>query len=125
MEISVLLYLPSNSVSPELWEKYPDLITCIIEWNYPVLPREQETVDNLESFISNEIKIDLSERKIDEFFSEGYFDSEYSKQDIKKISVFEHLSSIKYKIDAIAWEMGEDNKPIPCIYISPKMNKAK
>jgi hypothetical protein len=118
MKIRVLYGI--DYLNPELWEEYPNMIDSIIEWNYPVLPREGETVDNFECFISYAVKKDLSKRTVDEFFIEGYFNPQYySKEDQKKISVFDSLSEITCKIDSISWQFGEDGV-MPCIHISPK-----
>lgn len=119
MKIRVLYGI--DYLKPELWEEYPNMIDCIVEWHYPVLPREQETVDNFECFITDEVKEDLSRRTIDEFFIEEYLNSqEYSKLDQKKVSVFDFLSDITCKIVEISWQIGEGNKPMPCIYINTK-----
>jgi hypothetical protein len=119
MRIRVLYGI--DYLKPELWEEYPNMTDCIIEWDYSVLPREQETVDNFECFITSEIKKDLSQRTVGEFFTEEYLTSiQYSKEDQKKVSVFDFLSEITCKIKEISWTIGKDNKPLPCIYISPK-----
>lgn len=119
MKIRVLYGI--DYLNPELWEEYPNMIDSIIEWNYSVLPREGETVDSFECFITGEAKEDLSKRTLDEFFTEEYLISiQYSKEDQKKVSAFDFLSDITCKIQEIMWTMGKDNKPLPCIYISPK-----
>lgn len=118
MKIRVLYGI--DHLKPELWEEYPNMIDCEFEWRYPVLPREQETVDNFECFISYAVKKDLSKRTIDEFFVEEFLHTRnFSKEDMKKISVFDFLSEVVYKIDLISWQFGEDGI-IPCIHISPK-----
>lgn len=118
MKIRVLYGI--DYLKPELWEEYPNMIDSIIEWNYPVLPRQGETVDSFECFITGEVKEDLSQRTIDTFFVQEFlYTWNLSKEDQKKVSVFDFLSEVTSKIDLISWQFGEDGI-IPCIHISPK-----
>ncbi|MDR1502689.1 MAG: hypothetical protein LBT43_09570 [Prevotella sp.] len=116
MKIEILIRI--DCLKSEVFNKYPDMINCIINWDYPVLPRVNENVNHIECFITDEVKEDLSQRTVDTFFIEKYINNLYSKEDQRKISVFDFLSDRLHIVKAIYWNRGEDNKPIPCIFIS-------
>lgn len=118
MKIRVLCVI--SYIKDELWDEYPNMIECILTWNYPALPREQETIDDIGCLFSDEVRKILLTKYIGEFFVDEYLDSlKFAKEDRIKVSVLELLSDLTYKIDLISWQLGEDGI-IPCIQISPK-----
>jgi hypothetical protein len=102
-------------------EEYSDYMNtdCIIEWEYPFLPRTGEFLapQAFELVISKEMKRIFQSLKSKDFFETNYFSTENGAKDFSVLDEYANSNNI-LTIQNLEWGIDDDGLPMPTIWLT-------